>query len=33
MAAYLPKLTQTVGEKKTARFYPIEHKIDAISDF
>lgn len=33
MAAYLPKFPQTVGEKKTARFYPIEHKFDAIADF
>jgi len=33
MAAYLPKFPQTVGEMKTARFYPIEDKIHAIADF
>ena len=33
MAAYLPKFRQAVGDKKAARFYQIESKIDAIVNF
>jgi hypothetical protein len=33
MAAYLPKFRQAVGDKKAARFYQIENKIDAIVNF
>ena len=33
MAAYLPKFRQAVGDKKAARFYQIENKIDAVVNF
>jgi hypothetical protein len=33
MAAYLPKFRQAVGDKKAARFYQIEYKIDAVVNF
>jgi hypothetical protein len=33
MAAYLPKFRKAVGEKKAARFYQIESKIEAIVNF
>jgi len=33
MTTYLPKFRQAVGEKKAARFYQIENKIDAIVNF
>ena len=33
MAAYLPQFRKAVGEKKAARFYQIESKIEAIVNF
>jgi hypothetical protein len=33
MAAYLPQFRKAVGEKKAARFYQIDSKIDAIVNF
>ena len=33
MESYLPKFSKAVGDKKTARFYQIENKIDAIVNF
>jgi hypothetical protein len=33
MESYLPKFRQAVGDKKVARFYQIENKIDAVVNF
>ena len=33
MESYLPKFRKAVGDKKAARFYQIENKIDAIVNF
>jgi hypothetical protein len=33
MESYLPKFRKAVGDKKTARFYQIENKIDAVINF
>ena len=33
MESYLPKFSKTVGDKKAARYYQIENKIDAIVNF
>jgi hypothetical protein len=33
MESYLPKFSKAVGDKKAARFYQIENKIDAIVNF
>jgi hypothetical protein len=33
MASYLPKFRKAVGDKKAARFYQIENKIDAVVNF
>ena len=33
MESYLPKFRKAVGDKKTARFYQIESKIDAVINF
>lgn len=33
MESYLPKISKAVGDKKAARFYQIENKIDAVVAF
>ena len=33
MESYLPKFRKAVGEKRTARLYQIENKIDAVINF
>ena len=33
MESYLPKFRMALGDKKTARFYQLENKIDAVINF